>query len=121
MRKMAAPAAVMVYQTACVAWEKSEPEERLMLTTVPAMATPEMASYFAEQLNEQVSRGVRNSVTDVNLISGDLAQAVDGVWGCYDTRDFSAAEYCAREVARIVGITHCFSRIVESSGLGNVN
>ena len=30
-----------------------------------AMATPEMVSYFAEQLSEQVSRGVRNSVTDV--------------------------------------------------------
>ena len=27
------------------------------------MATPEMVSYFADQLSEQVSRGVRNSVT----------------------------------------------------------
>jgi len=40
MAKMAVPAAVIAYQTAWVAWEKSEPEERLMLTTVPAMATP---------------------------------------------------------------------------------
>jgi len=39
------------------------------------MATPEMVSYFAEQLAEQASRGVRNSVTDVRLLSGDLAQA----------------------------------------------
>jgi predicted lipid-binding transport protein (Tim44 family) len=45
------------------------------LNAMQAMATPEMVSYFAEQLNEQVSRGVRNSVTDVNLVSGDLAQA----------------------------------------------
>jgi predicted lipid-binding transport protein (Tim44 family) len=45
------------------------------LNGLRAMATPEMASYFAEQLSEQVSRGVRNSVTDVNLASGDLAQA----------------------------------------------
>ena len=44
-------------------------------TALQAMATPEMVSYFAEQLSEQVSRGVRNSVTDVNLVSGDLAQA----------------------------------------------
>jgi predicted lipid-binding transport protein (Tim44 family) len=45
------------------------------LSGLQAMATPEMVSYFAEQMNEQVSRGVRNSVTDVNLVSGDLAQA----------------------------------------------
>lgn len=40
-----------------------------------AMATPEMVSYFANQLSEQVSRGVRNTVTDVSLVSGDLSQA----------------------------------------------
>lgn len=40
-----------------------------------AMTTPEMSSYFADQLSEQVSRGVRNSVTDVHLASGDLSQA----------------------------------------------
>jgi predicted lipid-binding transport protein (Tim44 family) len=45
------------------------------LSGLQAMATPEMVSYFAEQLSEQVSRGVRNSVTDVNLVSGDLAQS----------------------------------------------
>jgi predicted lipid-binding transport protein (Tim44 family) len=45
------------------------------LSGLGAMATPEMVSYFADQLSEQVSRGVRNSVTDVNLVSGDLAQA----------------------------------------------
>lgn len=40
-----------------------------------AMATPEMVSYFNEQLSEQASRGVRNQVTDVRLVSGDLAQS----------------------------------------------
>ncbi len=45
------------------------------LPGLQAMTTPEMASYFADQLAEQVSRGVRNSVSDVNLVSGDLAQA----------------------------------------------
>jgi predicted lipid-binding transport protein (Tim44 family) len=45
------------------------------LNGLQAMATPEMVSYFAEQLAEQVSRGVRNVVDDVTLVSGDLAQA----------------------------------------------
>jgi predicted lipid-binding transport protein (Tim44 family) len=45
------------------------------LNALQAMATPEMVSYFADQLSEQVSRGVRNTVTDVRLVSGDLAQA----------------------------------------------
>lgn len=45
------------------------------LNGLQVMATPEMVSYFADQLSEQVSRGVRNFVTDVRLVSGDLAQA----------------------------------------------
>jgi predicted lipid-binding transport protein (Tim44 family) len=45
------------------------------LNGLQAMTTPEMASYFAEQLAEQVSRGVRNVVDDVTLVSGDLSQA----------------------------------------------
>lgn len=39
------------------------------------LATPEMAGYFAEQLAEQASRGVRNTVTHVKLEQGDLAEA----------------------------------------------
>ncbi len=39
------------------------------------IATPEMVSYFAEQLAEQASRGVRNTVTDVQLEQGDLSEA----------------------------------------------
>jgi predicted lipid-binding transport protein (Tim44 family) len=45
------------------------------LNGLQAMATPEMVSYFAEQLAAQVSRGVRNVVDDVTLVSGDLSQA----------------------------------------------
>ncbi len=45
------------------------------LNTMRAIATPEMVSYFAEQLGEQTSRGVRNSVGDVRLQKGDLAEA----------------------------------------------
>jgi predicted lipid-binding transport protein (Tim44 family) len=45
------------------------------LNGLRAMATPEMLSYFNEQLGEQASRGLRNEVTDVHLESGDLSQA----------------------------------------------
>ncbi len=45
------------------------------LNALRAMATPEMVSYFAEQLADQSSRGVRNSVTDVRLLQGDLSEA----------------------------------------------
>ena len=45
------------------------------IRTLSQLTTPEMASYFGEQLAEQSSRGVRNSVTDVHLDKGDLAEA----------------------------------------------
>ena len=47
------------------------------LNALRAVATPEMTSYFAEQLAELNSRGWRNTVSDVRLVRGDLAQA----WG----------------------------------------
>jgi predicted lipid-binding transport protein (Tim44 family) len=37
--------------------------------------TPEMLSYFSEQLSENASRGVVNHVSDVKLLQGDLAEA----------------------------------------------
>ena len=40
-----------------------------------AVATPEMVGYFNEQLSEQASRGVRNTVTAVHLEQGDLSEA----------------------------------------------
>ena len=45
------------------------------LNALGTMATPEMVSYFAEQLAEQTSRGVRNAVTGVSLQKGDLSEA----------------------------------------------
>ncbi|MBC7800169.1 MAG: TIM44-like domain-containing protein [Gemmatimonadaceae bacterium] len=45
------------------------------LNAVHTVATPEMATYFGEQFAEQTSRGVRNTVTDVKLEQGDLAEA----------------------------------------------
>ena len=45
------------------------------LNALRAVATPEMTSYFGEQLAEMRSRGWRNIVSDVQLLKGDLAQA----------------------------------------------
>ena len=45
------------------------------LHALQAMATPEMVSYFGEQMADQASRGVRNVVSDVRLEQGDLAEA----------------------------------------------
>ena len=45
------------------------------LSTLRTMVTPEMLSYFSEQLSDQASQGARNEVSDVQLLQGDLAQA----------------------------------------------
>jgi predicted lipid-binding transport protein (Tim44 family) len=45
------------------------------LTALRAKATPEMLSYFSEQLTENASRGLVNRVTGVKLLQGDLAEA----------------------------------------------
>jgi predicted lipid-binding transport protein (Tim44 family) len=39
------------------------------------VATPEMVSYFAEDLAENSSRGLINRVSDVKLVAGDLSEA----------------------------------------------
>jgi predicted lipid-binding transport protein (Tim44 family) len=58
-----------VLQDIQAAWSRQD------LNALRAVVTPEMLSYFAEQLAEQTSRGVRNEVSDVRLLQGDLAQA----------------------------------------------
>jgi len=45
------------------------------LNALRAVATPEMVGYFGEQLAQQASRGVRNTVTHVKLEQGDLSEA----------------------------------------------
>ena len=40
-----------------------------------ARATPEMLSYFSEDLAQNASRGVINRVSDVKLLNGDLSEA----------------------------------------------
>ncbi len=51
------------------AWSRQD------LSAIRALSTPEMLSYFAEQLTDQATRGVVNTVTDVRLEQGDLAQS----------------------------------------------
>jgi len=45
------------------------------LNALRAKVTPEMLSYFSEQLSENASRGLVNKITDVRLEQGDLAEA----------------------------------------------
>ena len=45
------------------------------LGALRAHATPEMLSYFAEDLTQNTSRGVVNQVSDVKLLQGDLSEA----------------------------------------------
>ena len=45
------------------------------LDALRAKVTPEMLSYFSEQLAENASRGVVNTITNVKLEQGDLAEA----------------------------------------------
>jgi predicted lipid-binding transport protein (Tim44 family) len=40
-----------------------------------ALATPEMVSYFADDLAGYASRGLTNEVSDIKLLQGDLAEA----------------------------------------------
>jgi predicted lipid-binding transport protein (Tim44 family) len=45
------------------------------LTALRQHLTPEMLSYYAEELSENASRGVVNQISDVKLLQGDLAEA----------------------------------------------
>jgi predicted lipid-binding transport protein (Tim44 family) len=72
-----------------------------------ALVTPEMLSYFAEELAEQTSRGVRNEVTDVRLLQGDLAQS----WTEHG-RDYATV---AMRFSMIDVTRDSFGRIVEGS------
>ncbi len=45
------------------------------LNALRAIVTPEMLSYFSEQLSENASRGLVNKISDTKLEQGDLAEA----------------------------------------------
>jgi predicted lipid-binding transport protein (Tim44 family) len=56
-------------QAVQAAWSRQD------LATMRGLMTPEMVSYFNEQLSEHASRGVRNEVSDVRLMKGDLSES----------------------------------------------
>ena len=45
------------------------------LNRLRSLATPEMMSYFAEELAENASSGVVNQVSDIKLLQGDLSES----------------------------------------------
>jgi len=45
------------------------------IAKLKSLATPEMVSYFSEDLTANASRGVVNKISDVKLLQGDLAEA----------------------------------------------
>jgi predicted lipid-binding transport protein (Tim44 family) len=45
------------------------------LNALRARVTPEMLSYFSEQLSQNASRGLVNRISDVRLLQGDLSEA----------------------------------------------
>ena len=59
------------------------------------LTTPEMLSYFLEELTDNASRGVVNRVSDVKLLSGDVAEAWREGDGEYAT---AAMRYSLRDV-----------------------
>ena len=56
-------------QAVQAAWTRSD------IAALQRLATPEMVRYFADQLQEQSRRGVRNAVSDVRLEHGDLSES----------------------------------------------
>ena len=72
-----------------------------------ALTSPEMFSYFGEQIADQNRRGVRNSVTDVNLQQGDLAEA----WA-EQSRDFATV---AMKFSMIDVTTDASGKVVDGS------
>lgn len=55
--------------------EVNEAWSRQDLTAMQRLATPEMVQYFADDLADLASRGLRNETRDVRLEQGDLSEA----------------------------------------------
>jgi predicted lipid-binding transport protein (Tim44 family) len=69
------------------------------------LVTPEMLSYFAEELSANASKGVVNRVSDVKLIQGDLAEAWregDAEYATVAMRFSVKDEIVDRESSRVV-------------------
>jgi predicted lipid-binding transport protein (Tim44 family) len=76
------------------------------LAALRQRATPEMASYFAEDLAANASRGIVNRVSDVKLLKGDLAEA-------WRESDVEYATVAMRYALKDVYIERASGRVVE--------
>jgi len=78
------------------AWSKGD------LATLRHYVTPEMLSYFAEELAGNTSQGVENHVDNVELVKGDVREAWDEGNLQYATADlhWRANDYTARADAK---------------------
>ncbi|MEE3625141.1 TIM44-like domain-containing protein [Nitrospirillum sp. BR 11752] len=81
-------------------WSKGD------LTALRRHLTPEMLSYYGEEMTENQSRGVRNLVADVHLVKGDVVESwhEDGRTYCtallrWRARDWTVDETTGRVVA----------------------
>jgi predicted lipid-binding transport protein (Tim44 family) len=74
------------------AWTRSD------LGALRRYVTPEMLSYFSEQLSANASRGVQNKVEDVQLLKGDVeeAWAEDGLEYVTARLRWNARDYTVR-------------------------
>jgi predicted lipid-binding transport protein (Tim44 family) len=77
-------------------------------TKLRTLATPEMLSYFSEELAKNSSRGLANQVSDINLLQGDLAES----WREGDT-DY--ATVAMRYQIRDVTVDRATGKVVEGS------
>ena len=83
------------------------------LNALRAKVTPEMLSYFSEQLAGNASRGLINRVTDVKLLQGDLAEA----WREGDTDYATVAMHFALKNSMV---ERASGRTVEGGSLSEV-
>jgi predicted lipid-binding transport protein (Tim44 family) len=75
--------------------------------TLGNLSTPEMVSYFDEELRNNAARGVVNKISDVKLLQGDLAES----WG-EDRTDY--ATVAMRYALKDVMIERNSGRVVET-------
>jgi predicted lipid-binding transport protein (Tim44 family) len=77
-------------------------------TKLRPLVTPEMLSYFSEDLAKNASRGVANKVSDIKLLQGDLAEA----WREGDTEYATVA---MRYQIRDITVDRTNGQVVEGS------
>ncbi len=89
----------------------NEAYSREDLTALRAMATPEMAGYFADDLAENGRRGLVNRISNVKLLQGDLSEA-------WRERDADYATVAMRFSRTDVMVERASGRVVEGNQQG---